>query len=74
MWLYPAPAVAATCGFVYVLVMRPDFQRELIYAAVLVAAGLAIYFVRARTRGEWPFRAGGGDARPQTGSHERHET
>ena len=73
MWLYPAPAVAATCGFVYVLVMRPDFQRELIYAAVLVAAGLAIYLVRARTRGEWPFRVGGGD-RPQTGSHERHET
>lgn len=55
MWLYPAPALAALCGFVYVLLMRPNFQREILYAAVLVALGLAIYFVRARARGEWPF-------------------
>ncbi|HZT58731.1 MAG TPA: APC family permease [Pyrinomonadaceae bacterium] len=60
MWLYPAPAIAATCGFAYVLFMRPHFQRELIYAALLVAAGLVIYFARARARGEWPFGAGGG--------------
>jgi len=57
MWLYPAPAIAATCGFVYILLMRADFQRELIYATALVAAGLAVYLARARARGEWPFRA-----------------
>jgi APA family basic amino acid/polyamine antiporter len=57
MWLYPAPAIAATCGFVYILLMRADFQRELIYATALVAAGLVVYLARARARGEWPFRA-----------------
>jgi amino acid transporter len=56
MWLYPMPALAATCGFVYVLLMRPDFQREVLYATALVAVGLAVYFVRARTLGAWPFR------------------
>jgi amino acid transporter len=56
MWLYPAPALAALCGFVYVLLMRPDFQREVLYAAAIIAVGFAIYFARARARGEWPFR------------------
>ena len=56
MWLYPAPALAALCGFTYVLLMRPHFQKEVLYAAALIALGLAIYFLRARTRGEWPFR------------------
>jgi amino acid transporter len=56
MWLYPIPALAALCGFIYVLVMRPDFQKEVFYAAVLIILGLAVYFVRARARGEWPFR------------------
>ena len=56
MWLYPVPALAALCGFVYVLLMRPNFQKEVIYAAVLIVIGLAVYFVRARARGEWPFR------------------
>jgi basic amino acid/polyamine antiporter, APA family len=62
MWLYPVPALAALCGFVYVLLMRPNFQRELFYALTLIAVGLAIYFVRARARGEWPFRPGSGGA------------
>ena len=56
MWLYPVPALAALCGFVYVLLMRPNFQQEVLYAAVLIVLGLAIYLVRARARGEWPFR------------------
>lgn len=55
MWLYPAPALAALCGFIYVLLMRPNFQKEVLYAAVLIVLGLVIYFIRARTRGEWPF-------------------
>jgi amino acid transporter len=56
MWLYPAPALAALCGFVYVLLMRSDFEKEVLYAAVLILLGLAVYFVRARARDEWPFR------------------
>ena len=61
MWLYPAPALVALCGFLYVLLMRPNFQKEVLYAATLIALGLAIYFVRARARGEWPFHSAPGD-------------
>lgn len=55
MWLYPVPVLAALCGFIYVLLMRPHFQKEVVYALVLIVLGLIVYFVRARTRGEWPF-------------------
>jgi APA family basic amino acid/polyamine antiporter len=55
MWLYPVPAVVAFVGFVYVLFMRPNFQKELKYAVVLIVVGLIIYFIRARARGEFPF-------------------
>jgi basic amino acid/polyamine antiporter, APA family len=55
MWLYPVPAVVALCGFIYVLFSRPNFLKEIRYAAVLVIVGLIIYFVRARGRREWPF-------------------
>jgi hypothetical protein len=49
------PALLAFVGFVYVLLMRPNFQKEVRLAFVLVVAGLIVYFVRARARGEWPF-------------------
>ena len=55
MWLYPIPAVIAVVGFVYVLFMRPNFQREMKYAAVLIIVGLVIYFIRSYKRGEFPF-------------------
>jgi basic amino acid/polyamine antiporter, APA family len=55
MWLYPLPALVALGGFIYVLVSRPNFLKEIRYAAVLVAVGLIIYFIRARARREWPF-------------------
>ena len=57
MWLYPLPALVALGGFVYVLISRKNFLREIRYAAVLVFAGLIIYFIRARMRGEWPFES-----------------
>jgi hypothetical protein len=50
--------VLAFVGFVYVLLMRPHFQKEVRLAFVLIAAGLAVYLVRARVRGEWPFGDG----------------
>jgi amino acid transporter len=55
MWLYPLPAALAFLGFVYVLLMRPNFQKEVRLALVLIAVGLVVYVVRARVRGEWPF-------------------
>ena len=55
MWLYPLPAVLALGGFIYVLISRKNFLKEIRYAAVLVVVGLIIYFIRARMRREWPF-------------------
>jgi APA family basic amino acid/polyamine antiporter len=55
MWLYPLPALLALAGFVYVLISRKNFMKEVRYAAVLVVVGLIIYFIRARIRREWPF-------------------
>ena len=55
MWLYPLPALMAIAGFLYILLARKNFQREIKYAFVLLIVGLAVYFVRARSRGEWPF-------------------
>jgi amino acid transporter len=55
MWLYPLPALIAITGFVYILVSRPNFLREIRYAVVLLVAGLGLYFVRAARRGEWPW-------------------
>jgi amino acid transporter len=55
MWLYPLPALIATCGFLYILFSRPGFAREIRYAVVLLISGLMIYLVRAVFRHEWPF-------------------
>src|ERR1041385_655411 len=55
MWLYPLPALLALTGFVYVLVSRKNFLKEVRYAAVLVVVGLIIYFIRSWKRAEWPF-------------------
>jgi basic amino acid/polyamine antiporter, APA family len=55
IWLYPLPALMALAGFIYVLVSRKNFLKEVRYAAVLVVVGLVIYFIRSKKRGEWPF-------------------
>ena len=47
MWLYPLPAVLATAGFLYVLLGRADFQKELRYAALILAAGIVLYLLRS---------------------------
>jgi len=59
MWLYPLPALLAVAGFLYILVKRPDSQREIRYALVILAMGLVIYFIRAWRQEEWPFGDGG---------------
>jgi len=58
MWLYPAPALIAIAGFLFVLISRKNFLKEIRYAAVILIAGLIIYMVRAWRSGEWPFAPG----------------
>ena len=55
MWLYPLPALTGIAGFVYILLARKNFQREIKYAFVILILGLLVYFIRARQRREWPF-------------------
>ena len=55
MWLYPVPALLAAVGFLYVLFARPNFMKEIRFAAVIVALGLIIFFLRSWRRREWPF-------------------
>jgi basic amino acid/polyamine antiporter, APA family len=55
MWLYPAPALIAAASFLFILISRKNFLREIRYAGVILVAGLAIYLVRSWRRREWPF-------------------
>src|SRR5437667_4857490 len=55
MWLYPLPALIASYGFVFILISRKDFVKEIRYAAVILIAGLLIYFIRAWRNRDWPF-------------------
>jgi APA family basic amino acid/polyamine antiporter len=57
MYLYPLPALLAIAGYIYVLFSRPNFQKEIRYAALLVVTGTIIYLVRSRRLREWPFAA-----------------
>jgi len=53
MWLYPWPALVALAGWVYVA-LTPA-QRQFVWeGAILVAAGLGAYLLRARVVKEWP--------------------
>jgi len=60
MWLYPLPAILASAGFLYILFGRPNWQKEVRYAAVILLTGVTIYMIRAWKHSEWPFE----DARP----------
>ena len=55
MWLYPLPPLMAIAGFLYILLARKDFLREIKYAIVIVIVGLAVYLIRAWKNKEWPF-------------------
>ena len=48
MWLYPLPPLVAIAGFIYILIERVNFQREILGAAVVVLAGFAVYGLRER--------------------------
>src|ERR1700678_4278528 len=55
MWLYPLPALLAIAGFVFILFVRANWQKEVRYAAVILLAGLVVYMIRAWRGREWPF-------------------
>ncbi|MBI2682393.1 MAG: APC family permease [Acidobacteriales bacterium] len=55
MWAYPLPALISIGVFVFVLFKRDNFQREIKYAAVIVVAGLLLFFLRAWRERSWPF-------------------
>ena len=55
MWLYPAPALIAAGSFVFILISRKGFLKEIRYAVVILVVGIVIYCVRAWQRQEWPF-------------------
>jgi len=55
MWLYPVPALVAAGSFLFILISRTGFLREIRYAAVILIVGIVVYCVRAWQRREWPF-------------------
>jgi basic amino acid/polyamine antiporter, APA family len=55
MWLYPMPPLLAAGSFVFILVSRNGFQREIRYAAVILVVGVVVYALRAWRKSEWPF-------------------
>ena len=58
MWFYPLPALLAVAGFIFVLVARKDFLKEVRYATLLLLVGLAIFIWRAARLRQWPFTTG----------------
>jgi basic amino acid/polyamine antiporter, APA family len=55
MWLYPVPALVASVSYVFILIYRRGFLREIRYAAVILIVGIVVYCVRSWRRREWPF-------------------
>ncbi len=47
MWLYPIPALIAFVGFLYVLIERKNFQKEILYAAVIIVIGTILFLLRS---------------------------
>jgi APA family basic amino acid/polyamine antiporter len=55
MWLYPLPAVVSFIGFIYVLVSRNNFLKEIRYAVVILIIGTVLFLWRSYRRKDWPF-------------------
>ena len=47
MPLYPLPVLLALAGFVFILISRPNFQREMETAGFILIAGAAVYVLRS---------------------------
>ncbi|HWR37247.1 MAG TPA: APC family permease [Clostridia bacterium] len=55
MWLYPLPALLAIVGFLYVMISRKNFLREVRYGLAIIVVGVIVYLIRSYKRREWPF-------------------
>jgi hypothetical protein len=53
MWLFPLPALIALLGWIYVF--SSAGRNAIVYGAVTLAAGAAVFLIRAAIRREWPF-------------------
>ncbi len=58
MWLYPAPALIASVGFVFIIISRTGSTKQLRYALLILITGVILYMLRAWPRREWPFGDG----------------
>jgi basic amino acid/polyamine antiporter, APA family len=55
MWLYPVPALIAAGSFIFILISRTGFLKEIRYAAVILVVGIIVFCLRSWRRQEWPF-------------------
>ena len=53
MWLYPAPALVALAGWLYIFWSAGG--AAIVFGFASVGAGLTVYLVRAASKREWPF-------------------
>ena len=56
IWLYPLPPVLALAGFLYIVISRPNFARELLLAVAVAIAGTALYALWRRRSTSGPQR------------------
>ncbi len=49
MPLYPIPALLALAGFLFILISRPNFLREIRTAGVILLIGLILFAIRSRS-------------------------
>jgi amino acid transporter len=50
IWLYPLPPLVAMAGFLYILVERPHFLREVSLAGAVIVTGSVVFVLRQRFR------------------------
>ncbi|WP_420237343.1 APC family permease [Telmatobacter bradus] len=55
--LFPLPPLVAIAGFVFILINRAQALSSLLTAAAIAVSGSAIYLLRAKKLGEWPFES-----------------
>ncbi|HKD90345.1 MAG TPA: APC family permease [Terriglobales bacterium] len=53
MWLYPLPALLATAGFLFVMIERRNFAREVRWGILIIVLGTIVYLARSAVRREW---------------------
>ena len=68
IWLFPVPPLVAAAGFIFIVRSRPNFLKEVRYAAVLLIVGVIIYMIRSARRKEWPFNGAPPALRNATGA------